>query len=51
MKKLQMLQQGAGNCCSEIRAKPGIFGKRKRAGSYVDMHGNHLQYLGEVWRK
>jgi hypothetical protein len=43
----EVLQQRVENACQESRVKPGIFDRlrtsvRRRAGSCLKMHGNHI---------
>jgi hypothetical protein len=47
---LEVLQLRIENAYQEIRAKPGIFDRvrtsvRRRAESYVKMHGNRIKHL------
>jgi len=44
-KKLQMFEEGVGNIFTEIPAKPGLFGNRRRAGSCVDKRGNQTHII------
>jgi hypothetical protein len=47
------LQERVENACQETWVKPGTFDRvstsvRRRAESYIEMHGNHTKYL--LWR-